>query len=120
MRVLVIEDDPYAAESTEALLRAAGIVCEVTDLGEDGIGTTGDHGEGDGIPTPGEPNVAPVAVGSDVAGANLIVHVSDCWTFFRVNENWAIESPASRVRLTSARTWIRTCRSSAGTERPSR
>ena len=37
MRVLVIEDDPYAAESTEALLRAAGIVCEVTDLGEDGI-----------------------------------------------------------------------------------
>ena len=37
MRVLVIEDDPYAAEGTEALLRAAGIVCEVTDLGEDGI-----------------------------------------------------------------------------------
>ena len=49
----------------------------IDDLGEDGIGTTGDHGEGDGIPTPGEPNVAPVAVGSDVAGANLIVHVSD-------------------------------------------
>lgn len=47
------------------------------DLGEDGIGATFDHGEGDGIPTPGEPNVTPVAVGSNAVGAMLIAHVSD-------------------------------------------
>ena len=37
MRVLLVEDDPTTAKMTEAALRAEGMVCEVTDLGEDAI-----------------------------------------------------------------------------------
>ena len=47
------------------------------DLGADGVGGTADRGEGDGIPTPGEPNLAPVTVGASGLGANLLVYVSD-------------------------------------------
>ena len=47
------------------------------DLGADGISGTLDRGEGDGIPTPGEPNLAPVAVGPDALGASLVAYVSD-------------------------------------------
>ena len=37
MRVLLVEDDPTTAELTEAALKSEGIVCDVTDLGEDAI-----------------------------------------------------------------------------------
>lgn len=47
------------------------------DYGRDGIPATFDQGEGDGIPTPGEPNVFPVAVGDPAFGASLMVHVAD-------------------------------------------
>ena len=45
------------------------------DVGRDGVGGTGDDGEGDGIPTIGEPNVVPVAVGESHKNAGLAVHV---------------------------------------------
>lgn len=37
MRILLVEDDPITAEMTEAALKSEGIVCDVTDLGEDAI-----------------------------------------------------------------------------------
>jgi two-component system cell cycle response regulator CtrA len=37
MRVLVVEDDPTTAGTIEATLTSEGIVCELTDLGEDAI-----------------------------------------------------------------------------------
>lgn len=37
MRVLVIEDDPDIAHLIESELTDAGMVCELTDLGEDGV-----------------------------------------------------------------------------------
>lgn len=49
----------------------------VDDVGHDGTPGTYDDGEGDGIPTPGEPNVFPVSVGPPQVGAELIVQVSD-------------------------------------------
>jgi len=45
------------------------------DVGRDGVAATGDDGEGDGIPTIGEPNVVPVAVGESHRNARLAVHV---------------------------------------------
>jgi hypothetical protein len=45
------------------------------DLGRDGVAGTGDDGEGDGIPTPGEPNVFAVSVGPTALSAVLAVHV---------------------------------------------
>ncbi|HYL33596.1 MAG TPA: response regulator transcription factor [Stellaceae bacterium] len=37
MRVLLIEDDATVADSIEMILKAEGFVCDVTDLGEDGL-----------------------------------------------------------------------------------
>ena len=37
MRVLVVEDDPVIAKMIGAELAAERIVCDITDLGEDGI-----------------------------------------------------------------------------------
>lgn len=45
------------------------------DVGADGVGGTGDAGEGDGIPTYGEPNVYPVALGASM-DASLFVYTS--------------------------------------------
>ncbi len=50
------------------------------DVGADGIGGTSDQGEDDGIPTPGEPNLAPATVGAGLRGVGLLVHVSDTTT----------------------------------------
>jgi hypothetical protein len=50
------------------------------DLGRDGIAGTYDDGEGDGIPTIGEPNVAPVSMGPSSVGARLAVWVGDTAT----------------------------------------
>ena len=47
------------------------------DHGKDGSAGSFDEGEGDGIPTVGEPNVNPVAVGSPAFGARLVVYVTD-------------------------------------------
>lgn len=47
------------------------------DVGADGIGGTSDHGENDGIPTPGEPNLSPVTVGSGAQGVSILAYVSD-------------------------------------------
>jgi hypothetical protein len=47
------------------------------DLGRDGMAGTGDEGEGDGLPTPGEPNVAPVPIGASALHIGLVVHVED-------------------------------------------
>ncbi|MGQ9589993.1 MAG: hypothetical protein ACUVYA_06830 [Planctomycetota bacterium] len=44
------------------------------DVGKDGIGGTYDQGEGDGIPTVGEPNVNPALVGA-LLDTSLIVYV---------------------------------------------
>lgn len=37
MRILVVEDDPDTAALTESALKSAGIVCDLTDLGEDAV-----------------------------------------------------------------------------------
>ncbi len=47
------------------------------DLGRDGVASTGDEGELDGIPTPGEPNCAGVSVGAAARGMRLIVRSFD-------------------------------------------
>ena len=46
------------------------------DVGRDGIPATGDFGEGDGFPTPGEPNLTPVTTGPQNS-INLIVWTED-------------------------------------------
>lgn len=40
MRVLLIEDDNATASTVELLLAAAGIVCDISEFGEDGLITT--------------------------------------------------------------------------------
>ena len=50
------------------------------DVGRDGVAATGDDGEGDGLPTIGEPNVVPVAIGESSHNARLAVHVFDTAT----------------------------------------
>ena len=37
MRVLLVEDDPATAKSIELMLKQEGFVCDVSDLGEDGL-----------------------------------------------------------------------------------
>ncbi len=37
MRVLLVEDDPATAQGIEMMLRSEGYVCDVTDMGEDGL-----------------------------------------------------------------------------------
>ncbi len=47
------------------------------DVGADGTPATGDLGEGDGIPTAGEPNTAPIAIGPPSLGAAFLSYVED-------------------------------------------
>ncbi|MEM7262876.1 MAG: hypothetical protein AAF488_12865 [Planctomycetota bacterium] len=47
------------------------------DFGIDGIPDTEDPGEGDGMPTPGEPGVLPSPVGPSTATALVAVHVEE-------------------------------------------
>lgn len=47
------------------------------DIGADGLIGTGDEGEGDGIPTPGEPNAYTVPMGPAEMGLGLLVHVAN-------------------------------------------
>ncbi len=37
MRVLLVEDDPTAAQSIEMMLRSESYICDVTDMGEDAL-----------------------------------------------------------------------------------
>jgi hypothetical protein len=48
-----------------------------SDVGRDGKAGTGDEGENDGIPTPGEPNLTPAAIGPTASGIGLLVHSFD-------------------------------------------
>ncbi len=51
------------------------------DVGRDGSPATFDEGERDGIPTPGEPNLAAIQVGLDALGMQLLVLTTDtAWT----------------------------------------
>ncbi len=47
------------------------------DVGADGRAGTGDEGEGDGAPTPGEPGTVPAPIGLLGQGMNLLVKTSD-------------------------------------------
>ena len=47
------------------------------DIGRDGREATLDEGEGDGIPTPGEPNVVPVSMGPSELGIEVVTYVED-------------------------------------------
>jgi hypothetical protein len=47
------------------------------DHGKDGAASSYDEGEGDGVPTVGEPNVSPVPIGDPALGAGLFVYVTD-------------------------------------------
>ena len=49
----------------------------LNDVGRDGLAATGDFGEGDGMPTPGEPNLVPASMGPG-NGINLVVYTEDC------------------------------------------
>ena len=48
-----------------------------SDLGSDGKAGTVDEGEGDGVPTPGEPRLVPVPIGPPELAGNLLVYVED-------------------------------------------
>ncbi len=37
MRVLLVEDDPATAQGIEMMMRSESYVCDVTDMGEDGL-----------------------------------------------------------------------------------
>ena len=37
MRVLLVEDDSATAKSIELMLRSENYICDVTDMGEDGL-----------------------------------------------------------------------------------
>ena len=50
------------------------------DLGADGVTGTADYGEGDGIPTIGEPNLTNVSIGPTNEAIRLLVHVADTAT----------------------------------------
>lgn len=86
---------------------------DTDDVGADGIGGTSDFGENDGIPTPGEPNVVPVPVGTGAIGARLIAHVSDTAyprvkriiaTSFTTDEIVTLEKQVKEKRITIPRT----------------
>ena len=47
------------------------------DLGRDGRPGTYDEGEGDGIPTPGEPNLIAAPIGNPAEGVGLLVQTTD-------------------------------------------
>lgn len=47
------------------------------DTGRDGQAGTGDEGEGDNLPTPGEPNVAAVPIGYPELGIGLVTYVTN-------------------------------------------
>ena len=47
------------------------------DVGRDGLPGTGDEGEGDGIPTPGEPNVFTSPIGPAALGMGLCVYTTN-------------------------------------------
>ena len=47
------------------------------DFGKDGLAATGDYGEGDGLPTIGEPNLAPVNIGPSGLGVSMICYAQD-------------------------------------------
>lgn len=47
------------------------------DLGRDGAAGTSDLGEGDGMPSPGEPNVVPQAIGPANLGIRFFVYAED-------------------------------------------
>jgi hypothetical protein len=47
-----------------------------SDVGGDGVAGTGDEGEADGAPTPGEPAAFPVAIGPLGRGAGLLVNTT--------------------------------------------
>jgi len=47
------------------------------DLGRDGKPSTNDEGEGDGIPTPGEPNLVSSPIGPANQGVNFLVYIED-------------------------------------------
>ena len=46
MRVLLVEDDSSTAKTIELMLKSEGYICDITDLGEDGleIGKLYDYG----------------------------------------------------------------------------
>src|SRR5262245_53015044 len=51
------------------------------DLGKDGKAATKDEGEGDKIPTPGEPNLTAASIGPTSEGIRLLVRTEDtAWT----------------------------------------
>lgn len=47
------------------------------DLGKDNQPSTGDEGEGDGVPTPGEAGLQPAAIGETGTGMRLLVRTAD-------------------------------------------
>jgi hypothetical protein len=73
---MAFHDLRYEVTGNEGNIGTAAWVA-ANDLGRDGYPGTYDEGEGDGVPGFGEPNVAPVAVGSLSLGASLIAHVSE-------------------------------------------
>ena len=72
---LAIHDLTYSVSANGGKVGTVDWV-PANDVGRDGIGGTSDQGEGDGIPTIGEPNVIPQPIGPSNMGAGIMVHVA--------------------------------------------
>src|SRR2546426_1844503 len=76
---LALHDLKYTLTANGGKIGTVGWIT-ANDVGRDGVASPYDQGEGDGIPTAGEPNVAPVSIGSSSFGARLFVWVTDTAT----------------------------------------
>ena len=74
------------------------------DLGRDGVALTYDQGEGDGIPTTGEPNVVPVSIGPSSFGATLFVWVAASAT---PNVSRVVATAANNEAWSTVDTYVR-------------
>lgn len=74
---MALYDLRYDVSGNAGNFGTTGWLRELHDIGKDGIAGSMDGGEADGIPTPGEPEVNPVSIGSRDIGASLLVFVEE-------------------------------------------
>jgi hypothetical protein len=77
-----------------------------SDVGADGRAGTGDEGEGDGMPTPGEPGAVPVALGQ---GMSILVKTTDTeWPSVKRIASVAFDSVALTAQEVYVKEMVRT------------
>ncbi len=105
---LALHDLRYDVTGNDGKIGTLGWTA-LNDVGSDGISATGDYGEGDGRPTPGEPNLAPVAIGPTASGIGLIVYTEDsAWANVKRIVSTAFSGEAEATVETYARQSITT------------